>query len=764
MALALRRSGHAGTLSYRPHALDAPLPTLTKKERKQLAELSCVCSVDGKIDLQGTRERAADLYMDSFVTSRYQGTVMDPVNMELVDSGTGFRVSRLRVNVLTRVPHPDAPERKSVGTAAAVPKGLMILLRVWAHHFKYGEDARGHRFPTSDTFTLLALGLGVFEDFAKGGILTLRHVDTFNAMGAVMLRGGTRPRPPLPVTDVKACGDLSSDFAVPIYSLIDNGAQVLQPAFAEYLTAQERQLRKYDLGEARYPGGTPWSWEAEHPKIVRHPFGDIPMALFLYNRSRTPVRKNQVNALVRNFIFRVLVEEGFAVADYLTKGKLSQKQLLLVASRTLRKITSLLTDYPDCYGESWTMPFAEASLTRASIDCEELATLCAYVYRCVMATDETCEICTPVRTILAKNYIGLHVLCLARFGPTEDPRGEKSQVWMHVNYGLIRNDLFAFLTGARRSLDPDTELPGYVLIEGSDDTQCSPLLTRGRPGLDLNEIDAFDAPHDRTMGSFMTWQAEHKFRYYGHVVGFFDVDTTCVGPDQKNHIEYTPLSRGDEKSQDWSIGIPMSDLVEGVVEEFPERYRLLEGPPVPAMAWKLAHMFARMYSDTTNIGFQLANADRAGYAVLDAKTASTLASTPGYNPKFVRRVAFVAFDDKFRGKGLTIQQRLAAASAAAQEFGREHKLPLYESLRAELLSSDLFYSGDGLPPAYCVVVFNRPSGHVVSATGQKKKQKQKIDDPLPRRPAEASVRPRVAQQQPQPQPQRADLRRRKRAE
>jgi hypothetical protein len=662
-------------------------PNLSKKQRK--LEISSLCSITGQLSLS-SQESKCDFYIDSFVTSRFQGHMTEPKRLER--SGDRNKPTLRADGLAVTIKCCPGPK---------VPKALCILLRVWAHHYKFGEDVKGKQIPTSDVYTLHSIGIGLFEDFVKGDSIIMRHIDTFNPNGSMALIRPPAPKPPLPTTDAAACGDLSSDFVVPIQSLLLTGSQTLQPAFAEYLQNISDSIKQYDKQKAKYPGGKPWSWEEQHPKIIRHPFGDIPMALFLRNRSQTSIPKEQVDSFVSNLLLRVLVEQGLSVEQYY---KQPDKVKLMLTARLLRKITSLLTDYPDCFGESWTMPMAEASLTRASIDCEELATLCAAAFRALLATSDECKLCNPLKKIVQENYIGLHVLCLARFGPSKDPRGERSQVWMHVNYALMHKELFARLTRERKSDDRDTEidLPGYILIEGSDDTQCSPQLEQMRPGLDYREVDAMDDPHSKTLGSFMSWRAEQKFRYYGYAVGFIRVDDLPKsGSDGKTPIEYTPLSRD---SDGWSIGIPMSDLVEGVVEEQLGEHKLVAGPVVSAKLHKLSDMFARLYSDANCLGFDAKHADHCGYTIMDAKMADGLSARVPNTDSSIARVTFCAFDDKFKNKGLSMQARIDAAIAAVHSFGRRKKIKLYESLSAELLTDSLYYSGEGLPPAYCVVI------------------------------------------------------------
>lgn len=638
--------------------------------------------------------------MDTFVTSRFQGALLkpEPLKPDLANPAT-FRVSHLPVSI-------------KACRGPTVPKALCILLRVWAYNYRYGVDMTGRELPISDVYTLLAIGIGLFENFAKGQLIVMRHIDTFNAIGKMsVLLKNPAPTPPFPITDAIACGDLSMDFAVPFDSLIGNGSQVLQPAFARYLDQLRGTLSRYDIGKATYPGGKPWTWQKEHPKAIRHPFGDIPMALFLYNRSQTRISIKEVDGFVSNLLYRVLIEQGLTMTDYYKQPPLV---MTMLAARLLRQITLLLRDYPDYFGESWTMPMAEATLTRASIDCEELATLSAMAFRSLMATSDDCKLCQPLKNLVKRHYIGLHVLCLARFGPSKDPRGERSQLWMHVNYALMHRRLFASLCRAENAATAPLrlELPGYILVEGSDDTQSHPRLKQLRPGLDYHEIEAIDSPHVQTLGSFISWEAERKYHYYQDVVGFFDTDDpTRTGPTFKAPIDLTPLqNHADTGGRSWGIGIAIADLLEGRVERNPSEYRLQAGPSIDEKTWRLASMYARLYSDKCNLGFDPQKAIQCGHSVLDGKQADALVARANQVDDTVLRVTFCAFDEKFRNCGLPMQARVDAALKSVHAFGHRTHNSIYQTLDAKLLCEDLFYSGEGLPPAYCVMMTRGKEG------------------------------------------------------
>jgi hypothetical protein len=89
--------------------------------------------------------------------------------------------------------------------------------------------------------------------------------------------------------------------------------------------------------------------------------------------------------------------------------------------------------------------------------------------------------------------------------------------------------------------------------------------------------------------------------------------------------------------------------------------------------------------------------------VLDAKLADALVKAS--EGEDVLRVTFSAFDDKFKNKGLSIRERVDTALKSVHEYGRKSRNPLYESLDATPLTDSLYYSGEGLPPAYCVALF-----------------------------------------------------------
>ena len=373
--------------------------------------------------------------------------------------------------------------------------------------------------------------------FSAPATVVLHAVDTDEVVCTVEVSKGT------PVGKGQLFSDSETIPRVPLATA--------DAAFENYVRVVRSELYKLTGTVAHYASGTPYKHN-DLPQMIQTCLGRQPLLFYYWNAESTPLGSiAQINLLVESLVVMTCLELGLSAERYRT-GMTDRAFADRFIARVMRRLPSLMAYATDVHGESFTVPFGEANPSQASVDCEELSTICALMRRYFLAS--TCDCARGLRTRLAE-YVGLHTIVTTRTGPPETMDAKREG--LHSVYWLIPKEQMSVLRSRPGPVDYTLSIPSgdwkSKLAKGGSvmELECLADTEAMRSGTSARSVGPSEL---LVMGSFLgrliTADESIRYKYQTSIVAAYSVDGQYPA-------ELIPVTR---QGKQWAHGISVEHL------------------------------------------------------------------------------------------------------------------------------------------------------------------------------------------------------------